>query len=196
MRSPVSLTLFWTEKVSKQLDFPQRGVMNLTWLKLLSLFLISSLRDEMGGGGGIRGVRRMKTRPCKGAGSRQGRVWLEQTGGWQTLAQHRCPVGWSLASESPRCISPGLEKSCFIHITPLSYRSLGFFSQMLTVSISRNGLYKGHLANMLSWVFFLHGLSIPLVLTKLVNHLLGIKSREQRCLLKDIHMHIFHRIIE
>lgn len=102
-------------KMPKQLDFPRMGVLNLTWYKLLLLFLISSLRDEMA------------RSPSKELGrwrhsSRQGWAWLEQT-----LAQHPCPVGWSLASENPWYLSPGLGKSCSIHITPLSYRSLVLF---------------------------------------------------------------------
>lgn len=53
--------------------------------------------------------------------------------------------------------------------------------QILIVSISHNGLKQDNLPDVLSWVFFLHGLSIPLVLTECLNQPLGIKSNEQSC---------------
>lgn len=138
--------LFWTEKCWNP--------WMVFWISLGSncCYYFWCQAWEMKWWGGIRGVRKTKPWLCKGTGLRQGWAGLDET-----LAQRRCLVRWSLGSESPWCLSPGLGKSCFIHIIPLSPR------YMLLVSVSHNGFNKDNLANVLSRVLFLLGFSNGLV---------------------------------
>lgn len=144
MDSPVSLSCFGLKNVE-----------TLGWCSESHLaqtaVIISDVKPERWNGEGVSGELGRQNHGCV-----RGQGWA---GLDETLAQRRCLVRWSLGSESPWCLSPGLGKSCFIYIIPLSPR------YMLLVSVSRNGFNKDNLANVLSRVLFLLGFSNGLVST-------------------------------
>lgn len=163
--------------------FPSGCVLGVSLgTSLLLLFLISSLRDEM-----VRG-------PSKELGRWKPSCVREQAHG---RAEH----GWSrLVGDRPwLSIGAGSDGAWLARAhgtSPLACRNLALFiqhhshivlwvppppPQILIVSISHNGLKQDNLPDVLSWVFFLHGLSIPLVLTECLNQPSGIKSNEQSC---------------
>lgn len=144
----------------------------------MSLFLISSLRDEMLRGPS-EGLRRQKHSCVRGqALGRAEHGWSRAVDDrpWLSIAD-QLDGAWLARTHLP-WLGEILLYSC--NTTLILFFVVFFFPQKLTVSITHNGLNKDNLVNVLSWVIFPAGAQHPFSFNKTSQPSIGYQVKQAK----------------